>query len=357
MDHGTQDYRVSREWASRPDDERFLSLQELHDHVSRRADGCAVTVVNNSTGLQAFGTEENEMVLNTRLGPTFFTNWSFGQVSGIAQAPASYLRRLPSELAAACLNDGFRKADRDSMLMVNGGDQLRCATSPSYGRIWDKQVTQAVMRATEGGNWTIPAASYGATNPKRATTLYASDRDVFIFLVDVARPIEIDGEQLFRGFYTWNSEVGSQVFGLATFLYRRVCDNRIIWGISHRDEIRIKHSSGAPERFEREGRYALQAYSSASTKPIVEQIERAKAIKVGKDEDEVKEFLKKRGFTMATADSVIKAAKAEENEYNTPWSLAQGITAHARGIAHTDTRVLLEREAGKLLNATVGAQN
>ncbi|MCH2220325.1 MAG: hypothetical protein MK097_08405, partial [Dechloromonas sp.] len=30
--------RVSSEWFSRPDDERFLSLTELHDSVRQRAD-------------------------------------------------------------------------------------------------------------------------------------------------------------------------------------------------------------------------------------------------------------------------------------------------------------------------------
>jgi hypothetical protein len=57
------------------------------------------------------------------------------------------------------------------------------------GRIWDSQVVAAVERVNEDGRWQIPAASYQARNPKRATTLYASDRDVFIFLVDPNNPV------------------------------------------------------------------------------------------------------------------------------------------------------------------------
>src|SRR5215204_6120785 len=47
------------------------------------------------------------------------------------------------------------------------------------------------------------------------TTLYASDRDVFAFLVDDLNPIEAgrlpDGspDLYFRGFYAWNSEVAA----------------------------------------------------------------------------------------------------------------------------------------------------
>ena len=87
---------------------------------------------------------------------------------------------------------------------------LRSLTSPNYGRIWDIQVVEAVERVNHDGMWKVPAASYSASNPKRATTLYASDRDVFIFLVDPDHPIEVGDDILFRGFYTWNSEVGAQ---------------------------------------------------------------------------------------------------------------------------------------------------
>ncbi len=353
MKSNVQDHTVSKQWASRPDDERFLTLEALAEHVSNRANNSTTKIVENGA-LKAYGTEEGELLLNTEIGPKFFTHWSFGQVSNLAQAPSSYLRRLSSPLAAACLNEGFQKALREeSMLLANGNDTVRALTSPTYGRIWDYEVVNAVQRVTAGSNWVIPSSSYSASNPKRATTLYGSDRDVFIFLVDDKNPIDVDGEQLFRGFYTWNSEVGSAVFGLATFLYRTVCDNRIIWGVSHKSELRIRHTSGAPERFLQEGNKTLLEYSNESARPIIEQIQRAKSIKLGKDEDEVQEFLKKRGFNLATAKSAIEAAKIEEGEFNTPWSIAQGITAHARGIAHTDSRVALEREAGKLLTATV----
>jgi Domain of unknown function (DUF932) len=341
------DSTVSRQWFKRPDDERYLTIEELHAAVASRAENSTVRVSNTEL-LKAYGTEEGELVLQTEIGPKFFTHWSFGQTASLASAPGSYLRKLSSPLAAACLNEGLAKRD-EIMLLANGDETLRAVTSPKYGRIWDKQVVEAVQRVTYGGTWKIPASSYASRDPKKATTLYASDRDVFIFLVDEEHPVDIDGETLFRGFYTWNSEVGSQVFGLATFLYRYVCDNRIIWGMSHKNELRIRHSAGAPERFALEGKKALVEYSQESTKPLEEMIHRAKAIKVGNDEEEVKEFLKKRGFTVSVADAAIKASQAEDIDFRSPWALAQGITAYARDIKHTDTRVDLERQAGKLL--------
>jgi hypothetical protein len=60
----------------------------------------------------------------------------------------------------------------------------------------------------------MPAWSTGVYNPhvditQDTTTLYASDRDVFLFLVDDLNPIEAgrlpDGspDLYFRGFYCW----------------------------------------------------------------------------------------------------------------------------------------------------------
>ena len=83
--------------------------------------------------------------------------------------------------------------------------------------------------------WKVPGVLDWATmthNPfvditKDTTTLYASDRDVFLFLVDDTHPIEAgrlpngDPDLYFRGFYCWNSEVGSKTLGIASLLSPR----------------------------------------------------------------------------------------------------------------------------------------
>lgn len=351
MTKQTVDGRVSREWASRPSDERFLSLQNLYSHVLNRANNSKVANVSTNA-LRAYGTAEGELILSTELGPKFFTNWSFGQVAGVAGAPAGYLKKLSAPLAAACLQEGLDKADRDeSMILVNGDSKLRSVTSTQYGRIWDHEVVKSVMDVTEGGSWKIPAASYATTDPLRATTLYASDRDVFLFLVDEAHPIEIPGMQpMFRGFYAWNSEVGSQVFGLACFLYESVCDNRNIWGVSHRMELRIRHSAGAPERFIQEGRKTLLEYSNESSQPLVDRIVRAQRVQLGQDEDEVREFLRKSGLTLTQADLSLSAVKQDGKDILNAWEVTRGITAAAREIPNTDNRIGVERIAGKILD-------
>src|SRR3954464_4873541 len=85
--------------------------------------------------------------------------------------------------------------------------------------------------------------------------LYASDRDVFVFLVDDLNPIEAgrlpDGspDLYFRGFYAWNSEVGSRTLGISSFFLRAVCQNRTLWGVEQFEELTIRHSKYAASRF------------------------------------------------------------------------------------------------------------
>ncbi|MCA9457386.1 MAG: DUF932 domain-containing protein, partial [Nitrospira sp.] len=265
---------ASKQWAARPDDQRFLSLADLKASVEKRRQESwtaspktnslrIVPEENDRLGLEIYDPSHGERRI---LEPS---HWGFGQLAQYAKAPAAYLRTLPAELAAINLQWGLeRQPLRDDTLILarsNGEQTLRSMTSTSYGRIWDSQVVNAVERVNQDGRWQIPAASYASRNPKRATTLYASDRDVFIFLVDPAHPVEINGETLFRGFYTWNSEVGSATFGLCTFLYRFVCDNRIIWGASNVQELKIRHTGGAPERFAYEGQRYLKRYAEEST--------------------------------------------------------------------------------------------
>lgn len=208
-------------------------------------------------------------------------------------------------------------------------------------------------RVNQSGRWQIPASSYGARNPKRATTLYASDRDVFMFLVDPESQIDVgNGRTLHRGFYTWNSEVGSATFGLATFLYDYVCDNRMICGIEQFNEIKIRHTGGAPERFAYEGARLLEHYAQTSVAGITQQVQKAQQFEIPKaaEKDGVEKWLQARGFTSSVAKSAVASAQAEEGDARSLWDIINGITAHARTISHTDARVTLEKQAGKLMD-------
>lgn len=363
---------ASREWSSRPDDQRFLSLADLRTAVSLRKEQ-SWTAVGVNKQLRVLPKDDDLLLevydpTKAALRQLRPSHWSFGQLASYAKAPAGYLRQLPGELAAINLQFGLEHlASNDKSLVLartNGDDRLTAMTSPTYGRIWDLEVVDAVIAVNQDGRWRIPAASYANKNPKRASTLYASDRDIFLFLVDDKNEIAVPTgggreKKMFRGFFTWNSEVGSTTFGLTTFLYDFVCDNRIIWGAEQVKELVIRHTGGAPERFKYEGGRYLKQYADQSTVKLIEGVKTLQKTDVpisgGFEEhndklnnSKITDWLTARGFTKAQASGSVQAAVAEEGQARSVWDIINGVTAYARSLKFTDERVSLERKAGEL---------
>src|SRR5215218_4554507 len=145
---------------------------------------------------------------------------------------------------------------------------------------------------------------------KDVTTLYASDRDVFLFLCDDLNPIEAgrlpDGspDLYFRGFYCWNSEVGSKTLGIASFYLRAVCMNRNLWGVENFEEITIRHSKFAAQRFAHEAAPALTSFAPA---PFVAGITDARQRIVARTDEDRESFLRKNGFSKSETSKVIQA--------------------------------------------------
>ncbi|AEH82129.1 hypothetical protein [Sinorhizobium meliloti] len=368
--------RVSSEWFSRPDDERFLSLSDLLCAVSARTDRARVRTVE-SAEMRVEATRDNAerlaLIVPGGSEPIAPTHWSYGQLCSLAGAPASYMRQLPAPLAAINLQHGLlnHKAELVKTLeMDDGRVELRAVTGPEYGRIWDKDLVAAVMSIAGNGTgdtiWKVPGVLDWSTmthNPfvditKDTTTLYASDRDVFLFLVDDTHPIEAgrlpNGEPdlYFRGFYAWNSEVGSKTLGIASFYLRAVCANRNLWGTENFEEITIRHSKFAAQRFAHEAAPALTNFANSSPAPFIAGIRAARERVVARNDEDRSEFLRKRGFSKAETGKIIETVLSEEGRPpESIFDFVQGITALARGKAHQDTRLELEGKARKLLES------
>ncbi len=355
--------QASHQWATRPADQRFTSLTELHEFVRLSRENSHSKVLT-SRALECHPVEGDNkalVVVGANGVPADVTNYAFGQLAARAGAPAGYIRSLPSPLAADNINYGLQYVrDRDDigiLLHKDGGvPELRAVTGPNYGRVWNSTITQALIeRFGDGitGDFRVPGEFGKAVQvTKDNTTLYASDRDLFVFLADEEHRITVPGRRdgksgdLARGFFVSNSEVGAGVLAIATFLFDYVCCNRIVWGATQFAEVRIKHTSSAPDRWLEEVAPAIRSYANSSTVSVVQAIEHAKAQHI----DNVDEFLNKR-FTRSQAVA-IKAAylSDEQRPIETLWDAATGITAYARGIQYQNERVELERTAGKVLD-------
>lgn len=370
--------RVSSEWFSRPDDERYLSLTDLYDAVRRRADRAqARTVESRAVKVEASrdNAERLALLVPGRDEPVAPTHWSFGQLCGLVGAPSSYMRQLPAPLAGINLQHGLlsHRAELLKTLETDDGRvELRAVTGPDYGRIWDHELVAAVIDIAGNGTgdtmWKVPGVLDWATmthNPfvditKDTTTLYASDRDVFLFLVDDTHPIEAgrlaDGspDLYFRGFYCWNSEVGSKTLGIASFYLRAVCCNRNLWGVENFEEISIRHSKFAAQRFAHEATPALTSFANSSPAPFIAGIKAARERIVARSDEDRESFLRKRGFSKSETAKIIETVLSEEHRKpESIFDFVQGITALARSKTHQDTRLELEGKARKLLERAI----
>lgn len=185
--------RVSSEWFSRPDDQRFLSLDELARSVRQRTERSQTRIVD--TGSVQVEASRNDperltLILPGSDAPVVPTHWSFGQLAAQVGAPAAYLRQLPAPLAAINLQYGLRSSRSEHIKTLETGDrtgartQLRAVTGPDYGRIFDHELVESVQRIAGNGTgdtrWKVPGVldwSTGIYNPhvdisRDTTTLY-----------------------------------------------------------------------------------------------------------------------------------------------------------------------------------------
>src|SRR6516165_1550247 len=162
VNRGERIGRVSSEWFSRPADERYLSLSDLHAAVRGRAERSRTRTAESAV-IRVDATRDDAerlaLILPGEEVPLMPTHWSFGQLRTMIGAPSTYLRQLPAPLAAINLQYGLtsHRAELIKTLEVEDGRvELRAVTGPDYGRIYDHElvagcggspVTAPVIRA------------------------------------------------------------------------------------------------------------------------------------------------------------------------------------------------------------------
>lgn len=193
---------------------------------------------------------------------------------------------------------------------------MKAATGPNYGRIWNADIARSlVSRFGDGrtGDFRVPG-EFGkqVAVTRDNTTIYGSDRDMFVFLADEEHRIDMQGRRngepgsLARGFFVWNSEVGSTSFGVAFFLFDYVCMNRIVWGVKQYSEMRLRHTVSAPDKWLDQAEPLLMEYANSAAGPIEETIRNAQQKKLDSDLDD---FLKARKFNKSQISAILPAAR------------------------------------------------
>jgi hypothetical protein len=356
---------AAREYANRPKDERYPSVAALV--AAAQADRMhSKEVTYNLRDLRAVNRDES-VQLESPKGRANFSHWSFGQLSRMLGAPAGYLRELPADLAAECLNHGIKAAPvgTQATLLVQAPNgrpdpMVRACTSDSYGRVWDGELYSAVESSIVGqdAKWTLPPTWSG--EPAGA---YRGDRDSFLILVNggsiVTDPsLRTDGghngpsTEMYRGLLIRNSEVGAASITIESILYRYICGNHMLWGAILDKRFRRRHVGT------RVVRDAMREIRSFAWNYVNQSTERDNAIirglisqEIASTKDAVIDELRAIG---ATREQAVQAYDTcERTESASPrsfWGAAQGLTRVSQESGWQDERFVLDQLAAKVLS-------
>ncbi len=389
--------RASNQWANRPADERFWTLQDmLAEAEAIKAHGKEKTFAINRLRAVADG---GELFLEGQNGRrSTMTHFAFGQLARFAVPDneatprIDHLRRLPAWLAAENINHDLNRCEAETAALyhVEDGKALaRAFNTPKYGRIWNAECISNLIPLQAKG-WRVPPARPAFNDPRaRPATqadllqsrfnnggglsielgsmiapagLYMGEKDMFAFMVNEDRPINGGGDSpLYRGFFLENSEVGSLSFWITTFLYNTVCGNHIVWGASEVKEIRVVHvGKNAGSRANAGLEVQLKEYANESATDIEAKIKTSRTFVFGKSKDEVVDFLYSKRIATQTVlkDAYDEAVNHPEDggdcDPKSAWGMAQGMTRLSQIQSYMDKRVELDRASGSILELATG---
>lgn len=371
--------RANVECMSRPKDERFTSIAGLL--ASALADVKACTTVNVLlTKLRAIVLNGTIAVQNSETGKSgILTPWSFGQLARYAGAPAGYLQTLSPDLAVENLNYGLaRNAGlvtdplqvyvRRAPIVHEGTDKpiatIRAFTSQDYTRLNDATVIAGLQRLqTVRPGLDLPPTWDKANGEDRYLKggAYRGDRDQFVIMVDGGsivedRTIGFGGSNgtMYRGIICRNSEVGAAKIEILTFLFRGICGNHCIWGVSDKVRTASRHVGDVGDRF----RQMVDSATSFFDRPASEDEDRIvqlNAIELGSDREEVVSAGRSLGLTLEQAENAYTSAETFEPNPRSVWGYAQGITRISQDEVYADDRFSLDLVAAKLLRQRIAA--
>lgn len=375
-------FKASNQWATRPEDQKFYTIGDAYQAcLSYKQTAVEKADVQPSTlRVQADG---NDILLYGKGDrPARLTHWAFGQLSQRIAAPAGYLRGLPATLAAQNMNHGLKarygtvdaptSQDETVNLLVhsNGGLLVRAFTSERYSRIWNHDILRR-MQDFEQHGWTTPkpfefsgGSGWGGDQEwKKEPTIYVSDHDIFVFMVNNDNRLREIGNAagLGRGFFVENSEVGASKLKVTTFLYRFVCCNHIVWGAQEVFEVGIRHVGSAVDKANKvldQLEVQLTKYANESASDDEAKIEKLQKTVIGANKEEVLDTLFNKLKNVPGASRKVLTAgydmaelnRETDGDPNTIWGMVNGVTRYSQTVPFADERTTIDRAAAKLVD-------
>lgn len=356
--------KASRQLFTRPDDELFQDWDHLIGNLRERERRVSEIQVKK---ISAFSNGENVM-LNMVNGNGDYTrelnDWSFNNLCRTVKAPPNYINSLDPEIAAKCLDYGLQNNAFASGTVANITDkEVRGFYSNKYQRVPDVDVAEFVRDLSFKYGYE-PAGKFagirGGLAPVRpeATGLYASDRDVFMFLAYEKEPFEVNGEAFYHLTMVWNSEVGSRTLGFLTCLYRYICGNHIVWGARDIVEFSQKHIGTSSDVLRNYSKImeGYDKYRQQMQQISIAQINIAQRKEFA---DKIENAEKKLQAYMSLKDArgaleFIHDERAYPKNPMSVYGIAQGVTLYSQTMPNANYRHALDLSAGNMMVKEVG---
>lgn len=351
---------AAREYFSRPNDEKFSTPGAL---ISAAANDKAASVTRayNLKDLKACAVDAHGLQLVSPRGPAVMSHWSFGQLSRMVGAPASYLNKLASEgnaeLVASAINHGIAHSPigATASVLAQMSDtciRVRSITSDSYGRLWDCELGEALTNALP--TFQAPPIWDGGTGG-----WYRGDRDSFMMLIDGGSIVNdatarTDG-RMYRGIMVRNSEVGAAGVLIECVLYQFICGNLNLWGAVLDKRFRRVHRGQHVLRdVVREIYRAARQWSDRPASADEALIGQLAKLELAHTREAVIDELRKIGATIEQAETAYDTCATSGLFGASPrsfWGLAQGMTRASQSSAYQGDRLEFDALAAKLLLA------
>ncbi len=364
---------MHRQWASRPDDERFASLAAMAAKLEADDRSSGERPIsfdqlkiqpspNGNQDLQLVGPQGN---------PATFTHWSFRQLCGLAKAPAAYLQQLPADLASSALNYSLQQAeraqehDRAKLYLQQLGQtdpatlapamRVRAVTGRDYTRVHTAQIVRRLEQQIAGQTWRAPEVyargEFGAN--LEPCVGFAGDRDAYICLVDSDRTVTDPtdpSQELWRGIMVLNSEVGRRRLKWLFFLCQKVCANFMIWDYQEIASFDRVHTGTKIHDWTRE--LPQQMHTIRELPAATEQttLDRAAGTELAKTKEKtISAVTTATRIPTATATAAYDAAEQWNQNPRSIWGFAHGLTRVSQATGYQDQRLELDRAAQKLI--------
>lgn len=349
---------------SRGADQMFDSFGELRKQAVSQRKRCREELAEadkaffTNDGLLSFG--------NLEVKPTGYLWQQIARSVGLRRTDIARIlekggHEIQKHLSAVLNSLWPRETGNKINLLVEdkGSDGLygRCHTSDTYVRIYDAQVCDVIEKwlapAKDGGKWMEARPTINKKGEDAKPAIMRGEQDMYTFFYTGRDNGSLDDfGGLRKGVVIYNSEVGVRTLGMATFLFRELCGNYLVWGMEDFSEVEHRHVGKVGDFFKDTIEKNLRELGGTIEDAWWDELEVAANTEFAKDPEKAQDRLV-RQFEMpkAKAHEVVRLALDEQAGTGdlSIWGITNGITALGRDPAYANDMFAAGAEARSVM--------